>query len=261
MKRHLLIVIAAFACMMSSAQDYQPMLKEGKTWVTGEHFFNIDYSENFSYTVCGDTLIDGRTCKKVRREKLTEIPTPCGMATKDRDVAMNDTYMETYEGDIAMYEEDRKVYFYNATDKRPQLLFDFSLHKGDEVSADGSRIIAEDSIMTAGKKFRRLVLSKKVYEENECWVEGVGPNFICLETASSTKNTGPYCVLPVYCCSPDEFYFSEEDFSKEPFYTGIRAISTEQCRTSGMYDISGRRINAPHKGDVYIKEGKKRVEK
>lgn len=248
MKRYLLIIMAAFASVLSFAQSYQPMLKDGRVWVTMEYFSNEEYSNDYAYTVYGDTIIDERAYKKVHRERLIILPTTYSMPTMEKD--------------IAMYEEDRKVYFYNDTDKKPQLLLDFSLHKGDEVSADGSRIIAEDSINVLGNKFRRLVLNTKFYDENVCWVEGIGPNFISFETTGSTTGGSQYCIMTNYCDTPDEPVFSQEDFSKEPFYTGIHAISADQRRrTSGIYDISGRQINAPQKGEVYIKDGRKHVEK
>lgn len=41
--------------------------------------------------------------------------------------------------------------------------------------------------------------------------------------------------------------------------TGIREVNTADSSDTPIYDLTGRRINKPQRGQIYIQNGKKRV--
>ena len=104
-----------------SAADRRPMLEEGKTWwYTYHHFEDVDYENPHetstwpvAYTLRGDTVIDGWRYLRMYRQ---------GNGTN------------SYYGAFREVEEGRVWQYDYQGDKKDFLLFDVSLHFGDNCS-------------------------------------------------------------------------------------------------------------------------------
>ena len=96
---------------------YRPFIEENKVWklrscVSGNPVQWVDYYFD------GDTIIDGKTCKQMMCQQYVNPEDP------DYAIVMQYPLLQ-YVG--AWYEEDKKVYFYNANNKQMRLMYDFSL--------------------------------------------------------------------------------------------------------------------------------------
>ena len=151
--------------------DYRPFIEDGKVWKVGYGSDNpIQFVEYYYFE--GDTIIDGKTCKQMMCQRYV---------TPD--------YFD-YEYFIqypllarcgVWYEEDKKVYVYDDTNKKFQIIYDFSL------DAYGTLWLDEHATpfvvgprQTGGIKgfkgvYRDVMMSYEgEYYHNVTWLEGVG---------------------------------------------------------------------------------------
>ena len=64
------------------------------------------------------------------------------------------------------------------------------------------------------------------------------------------------------CYENGKLMFSKDDFAKEAYKrveNGVNSITIQKKTESKTYDMGGRRINAPRKGEIYIQDGMKRM--
>ena len=111
----LALAMSALMPQKAQAQDRIPFLAEGKTWTV----FNYDaryegalvVKDSARYSVLGDTIVGGRTCKLV----------------------------ETEIGTVPAYQEGRNIYFYYPDDAEPRIMYEFDCQVGDLVHVDSER--------------------------------------------------------------------------------------------------------------------------
>ena len=147
---------------------YRPFVEEGKVWKvgavgSGNPVQIIDY-----YYFEGDTIIGGKTCKQMRRLQCNP------------DIAYIMQYPLLGEYIGAWYEEDKKVYEYDSTNKQFKMMYDFSIDANDTLQIDNF------SYVIGPRKTGGIKGFKGVYREVwECgdggntfrcapWLEGVG---------------------------------------------------------------------------------------
>jgi len=151
--------------------EYRPFVEEGKIWkVGGDSQHNLVQLFVEYYYFDGDTIIGGKTCKQMMRQRYVNPDYP--------DYAVISQYpMLSYVG--AWYEEDKKVYLCNTTDQQFKLMYDFS------VNADDTLLIHNQSYVIGPKQTGGLNGFKGVYRDvrlwaagnsmyNTTWLEGVG---------------------------------------------------------------------------------------
>lgn len=158
----LLPLVAMCFSMRASAQEM--MFKDGKRWVYRHQTSSKPLTENvyyFSYYASGDTVIDGKACK--------------------RAIQQTDDGKKTLVGFIR--EEDRRVYF------KPdwgnacwRLIYDFGLKVGDRFQLNifrpEMRVMSIDTIRTEHGPFARWhfcdaedeSMSREIYS----YIEGIG---------------------------------------------------------------------------------------
>ena len=70
------------------------------------------------------------------------------------------------------------------------------------------------------------------------------------------RKTGAYYTELVSCTWPDGRQYVTE-YGKQ-YLDGIRSTKNEQLRKNDeVYDLQGRRVTEPQKGNIYIQKGKK----
>ena len=147
---------------------YRPMIEEGKVWKIGDVTSGnpaqcVDY-----FYFDGDTIIDGRICKQMMCQRYVNPDYPY----------YNNTL--SYVG--AWYEEDRKVYFCDATSNQFRLKYDFSLDGNDTIQIDNNPYLYVIGPRQTGgingfkgvyRKVSQLADGERIYR---CapWLEGVG---------------------------------------------------------------------------------------
>lgn len=63
----------------------------------------------------------------------------------------------------------------------------------------------------------------------------------------------------IECYGNGKLVFSRDDFTNGLATNGVANISAEDKTDNKVYDISGGQINTPQKGEVFIKNGEKRI--
>ena len=151
---------------------YRPFVEEGKVWKVGTISGNpvqvVDY-----YYFDGDTIIDGKTCKQMMCQRYVSPDHP--------DYAVITQYpLLTKVG--TWYEENQKVYVYDAQNKQHKLMYDFSLEPYDTLqflNVEGYPPLMIGPKQTGGLKgfkgvYRNLLginIDSRIYTS---WLEGVG---------------------------------------------------------------------------------------
>ena len=152
---------------------YRPFIEENKVWKVGAipvstSNTRVDMLEYFYFD--GDTIIDGKTCKRMMSQVYGNEGT--------------NAYSSYYHNDTppryigAWYEEDKKVYFYDERRQTMRLMYDFSI--GDNESLQ--LIDGYPPFIIGPKQTGELEGFKGVYRDvminqnirSTIWLEGVG---------------------------------------------------------------------------------------
>lgn len=103
--------------------------------------------------------------------------------------------------------------------------------------------MAVDSIMVKGQKYRRLT-----FDMYMIWVEGIGCNFRVYPPIDDNFH--------VYDNGVEIFDWS--GFTADSITSIPEAKEPEESPTETIFDLHGRRVLKPEKGQVYIINGEKR---
>ena len=243
----LLLVMEYHYCI---AQDkvYSPFVEEGKTWYMKYH--NEEAPEYPDYDYCyyiqGDTVIGGIECKKF--------------------YVFNYNNVQETEYLLAIFENDRKVYFIPKNIENSYVLYDFDNTIGDIVSVtdaihtDWERDlkIVEERIINIEEESRHCVLLQPIWEENPIltssgwWIEGIGSELGPLNTwlfgADGNNSYFQKCVM-----NGEEIFYTK-DFKR--LSSGILPVHyIEKNRPSNIFSVSGVKIKNGH--GIYIQDKKK----
>lgn len=238
--RYIILIILAFAANTLNAQTFLPFLNEGKKWVFADvEIVGQKYDEQEVYTkqVDGDSIAYGLPCKRLSCER------------EDRDFI---TYGVAYEEDGRLYtfEED----YYGSYNFVPVLICDMNLAVGD--SAWKGHVAKVDTIEVRGVTRRRITIDQ--WGQKEIWVEGIG---------SSTDDWPTYravhCAYSYIreCYDNGELVFTEDDFFADPVTNGITTPSMPYSKDNRVFDLQGRRVEKPLAGGIYVRHGRKFVQR
>lgn len=239
--RKVLTIMFLLLVSFAEAQEYRPMLTDGKEW----HCFrrvalsDVDWEPNGEWTytikVVGDSLINGVAYKKMCREYTQDVPSGESRCTY-----------------FAAIEKDRKVYSYH--EEGDVLYLDFSLHEGDCVTGNPEFVVTnEETFEAKNRQYRRLVLNGYV------WVEGIGcRNAFEIIPEMGIELAPPYILedYMVECYDNGELIFTKDDFYNTT--TGIENVTAEDQKNADVYSISGVKIAKPEKG-MYIQNKRKYI--
>ncbi len=239
--RKVLTIMFLLLVSFAEAQEYRPMLTDGKEW----HCFrrvalsDVDWDPNGEWTytikVVGDSLINGVAYKKMCREYIQDVPSGESRCTY-----------------FAAIEKDRKVYSYH--EEGDVLYLDFSLHEGDCVTGNPEFVVTnEETFEAKNRQYRRLVLNGYV------WVEGIGcRNAFEIIPEMGIELAPPYILedYMVECYDNGELIFTKDDFYNTT--TGIENVTAEDQKNADVYSISGVKIAKPEKG-MYIQNKRKYI--
>ena len=223
---------------------YDQLLVEGKTWLVRSYGPAPDCDILYTYTLKGDTVIQGKTCKK-----LYESHEGIYWGIPDKEEAK-------YIGALYEFEPEKSVSMTPAGAQYGKRLYDFGLPVGTMVAKrdDGSDfiVLAHDTVEQKGIKYPRQTMG---VNENEAfiWVEGVGSETGPLYTGAEGELVGSSQYL-ISCTWPDGRQYITEYGKK--YLEGIRSIKNEEMNNT-IYDLQGRRVENPKQGEIYIQKGKK----
>jgi len=237
------LLFAAQGTLLYAQQiEYDPLLKEGKTWNYQVNYRVFDAvgqlvvkSFNYQEWIEGDTIIEGRTYYK--------------MQASTSETAVD--YRQCWR------EEGKKVFFWDDYIKQDVSLYDFGASVGEHVAYMGIdyTVNTTGSFHAQGSDRHYLLLSHGEYDCNHIWVEGVGNEGLLTESLGHTLSNGVDIHL-LSCYEDGRCIFSADDFSGI-----ITAIDTPENvtmpATTGLFDLQGRRVSGQLRPGIYIGAGDK----
>ena len=138
MKRLFLLLSAVLSVLGIAAQDYKPMLVNGREWhVAKRSIFNSEVN-HLVFSVGENVSVGGKSAVKINN---------------------NTDFID----DIIAYEDksEKKVYTYDSSLEKFFYEFDLSLEGPEGTDAYGTKIVA-DSILVKGRKYRRITIDSYV---------------------------------------------------------------------------------------------------
>lgn len=230
--KHILFILFSLMGTYVSAQEFLPVLTEGKVW----HYRDSLASKNRDFTleVRGDTVDNGRNCKKLYYES--------GSCT-------------------TRYEEDGRLFCFEPENEysdvfdTPCLICDFNLEVGD--AAWKGQVMRVDTIEVRGVQRKRIVVSDVCPQV--IWVEGIGSYTNEWPSVLPMPTNGHVMTFITECYENGELIFTKDDFFAPAVSTGIGTVTIEKKDEGRIYDLTGRPVSRfPVKG-IYIQNGKKLV--
>ena len=222
-----------------SAADRRPMLEEGKTWwYTYHHFEDVDYENPHetstwpvAYTLRGDTVIDGWRYLRMYRQ---------GNGTN------------SYYGAFREDEEGRVWQYDYLGDKKDFLLFDVSLHFGDNLFPEATPI--EETIQVNRQLFRRFRYQNvrpdgSLYTLGFVAVEGVGFQGKGLVHWLFEPEPDCICDYESFEEVSGDYYFSATDFNAPKY---IELTQDEQRLVEQNNDFAFRLMREVSRGQDLI---------
>lgn len=267
-KFYYIAMLLSLAATNVAAEEFLPILEPGKEWVYEmEYDYMHDDYVSVKATVLDHTVtIDGVKCSEIEFSPINE-----------EDYPTYSLYCREENGEFS--------YFYDLTyfEKPGQFIpdVDFNVKEGDRIPMWDCRSVPfkidSDSWLTVDKvelievkgiKRRRI----SFVNEKGCWVEGIGPsrplmnrwvNMPIGQNVSEVKSrevyyTGaPYFDKMTECYLNGKCIFTEADF-RAPALTELREIeASDKAADGALYDLSGRRVDHPRRGQIYVSNGRK----
>ena len=185
---------------------YRPFIEEGKVWKVGGIGSGNPVNLVEYYYFDGDTIINGKTCKQMMRQ-----------------VYYGPNYPDLYLIDVlppleyvgAWYEEDKKVYEYNTTDKQFKLMYDFSADANDTIQINNCQFVIGPKQIGGIKGFKGVYQDVRRCESggssySPTWMEGVG------SIDAPTKNVYYVDEVPTWflmsCTVGDEVIYLNDEY-------------------------------------------------
>ncbi len=152
---------------------YRPFVEEGKVWKVGDTYGISDGTVKLVeyYYFDGDTIIDGKTCKQMMRQRYVSPDYP-------NYASIIQYPLLTKNG--VWYEKDKKVYVYNLASKQFMMMYDFSLEANDTLLIDESPYVIGPKLTGELQGFkgvyRDIMWASLEGNNSYCttWLEGVG---------------------------------------------------------------------------------------
>ena len=188
---------------------YRPMIEDGKVWKVGSTTGISDGVVKMVeyYYFDGDTIIDGKTCKQMMCQRYVSPDHP------DYDVMIQ---IPSLRNIGAWYEEDKKVYLYNAQSKQYKMMYDFSLEANETFLIDDYYSYVIGPKQTGGLDgFKGVYRDVMWYDEEEpyyntTWLEGVGG--IDGPTVNVYSGKEGHGLFLMSCSVGDEVIYLNDDY-------------------------------------------------
>ena len=247
----LFILLALDMAVYANTGSYRPFVKEGKTWKC-TYWTGNDVERNENYTIKGDTVINGISCKKMFRWSAFQ---------------------------YGIFEQDGKVFTIGGgpNPNKERLLFDFSLSLGEYVFNSGGygtfkvTVLQIDTIVNSqNQPFRRMLvrtgplndegnyMEKPEYLELY-WVEGVGSVRGPDDSYFWFNGSQPGRRMDA-CYEDGECIMTYSEMITEGT-SGVNSATATQPQASFIYDLQGRRLKEQPRKGLYIQNGRKVVVK
>ena len=195
---------------------YRPFVENGKVWKVADLTSGNPVQLVQYYYFDGDTIINGKNCKPMMYQEYVD-----PVFAEANFISQYDS--KGYEG--AWYEEDKKVYFYDTTDKQFRMMYDFSLGTNDTLQINSYQYVVGPRQTGGIKGFKGVYREVRMCADGENinsipWLEGIG------STDRPMTNVYPGYVNPLWalmsCSVGDEVIYLNEDYEDGATPAGAR---------------------------------------
>ena len=194
---------------LPSEDDYRPMIEEGKVWKVGNTTGISDGIVKWVkyYYFDGDTIIDGKTCKKMMCQQFVSPDHP-----DYASIVQFSSYHLRYVG--AWYEENKKVYVYNEINQLG-MMYDFSLEANETLLFDNYPYVIGPK-QTGGLNGFKGIYRDVMWRGNEdpyyctTWLEGVGG--IDGPTVNIYNGEEGHALFLMSCTVGDEVIYHNDEY-------------------------------------------------
>ena len=185
---------------------YRPFVEEGKVWQVGAEGSGNPVQIVEYYYFDGDTIIDGKACKQMMCQWYVSPNHPYYGE-------MSQLPSLSYEG--AWYEENKKVYTYDVTNKQFILMYDFSADANDTIQINNCQFVIGPKQTGGIKGFKGVYQDVRRCENggssySPTWMEGVG------SIDGPTKNVHYVDEVPTWflmaCAVDDEVIYLNDEY-------------------------------------------------
>ena len=180
---------------------YRPMIEDGKVWKLGGDESGNPVRRVEYYYFDGDTIINGKTCMQMMCQRYVSPDHP------DYNMFSRLPFL-SYVG--AWYEEDKKVYVYDATNKQFMLMYDFSVDDNDTLQIYGQSYVIGPKQTGGIKGFKGVYRDILMGNYNTTWLEGVGG--IDGPTVNVYLGKENHAIFLMSCSVGDEIIYFNDDY-------------------------------------------------
>ena len=238
---------------LPSEDDYRPFVEEGKVWKVGSTAGISDGTVKMVeyYYFDGDTIIDGKTCKQMMCQRYVSPNHP------DYDLISRDPLLG-YSG--AWYEEGKKVYYYDTTNKQFRMMYDFSLEANETLLIDEYDLYVVGPKQTGGLEgFKGVHRDIMWYDEEDpyyctTWLEGVGGIDGPYRNVYYGQENHPLFLMS--CSVDDEIIYLNDEYEDGATPKGARKKRFDFTHT---IKIQPKARIEREKSDVYINSSEREV--
>ena len=249
------LLVTGASAQWSGGHEYQPFLKEGKTWLVqyDERLVQNRAVPNDScrYYLQGDTIINDQVYMKAYCQFMGSEPTYYA-ALREEGYTVYMIHHLDYDGNPQTIDE-YTLYSFDAPRFGSFITFFGSIYPGItacRVQSIGDMIIRE-KIFSYQYIYNEQIITPKITYSYivECIGSMSGP-FVGDGSLSTLLS----------CYEGDECLYEKGDEIKE-----LEGIHNSQLKTQDsdapVYDLQGRRVENPKQGEIYIQNGKKYINK
>lgn len=245
--KYLILLLLSFIGANANAQDFLPILVEGRVWNCEYNIIDGYEIRDLTIEIKGDTVVGEHNCKKAI-------------------VSSTNYYGNPYSIVEPCFEENGRLYCFDPEDLDgdmgsrenytvPCLICDFNLGVGDD--AWFGTVHKVDTIEVHGVQRRRIFLDDEDYD---IWVEGIGPSTDLWPSMRPRATDGHVIYLKSCYDENGNLIFSQEDFLA-PATNGIDGVEATSAKDGAIYDLTGKAIQTPKRNEIYIKDGRKRIQR
>lgn len=187
-------------------KTYRPFVEDDKVWKVGHVNSGNPVQWVEYYYFDGDTIIGGKTCKQMMRQRYV------GPDIPDYDYISQQPSL-TYVG--AWYEENQIVYTYDTRNNQFKMMYDFSVEANDTLQINDQSYVIGPRQMGGTKGFKGVYRDVMMCKEegrtvwSTPWLEGVGGIYGMTTNVIDTELADPAWFLMSCTVGDEVIYFRD----------------------------------------------------
>lgn len=244
-------VISLITAIATSAETYEPILSEGKTWILEEIYDSFKPGQSLASRLIRVEIIDEAT------EQDKQVKVVLGEYIESGNAAFR----------RSLYEEEGKLYCRIGGNEYFSLLIDMTLGLNETVTDSSGEIemkaIEVNTKNVNGTPRKELVMaysSGMGYQPDfvaATWVEGVGSSSDEFITPIPRPLGSWYYRHLLECYDNGELIFTNMDFSHP--IANLDCVEVAEKSDEKLFDLFGRSVTQPRKGSLYVTSGGRKI--